>query len=85
MAEYVSVDALLSAAEDYDWINGLKTVLKRIPSVDTVDVVRCRECENWAGNDCGIIFGLFGTTQNGFCCRGTRLRQNDCSGRQKRI
>ena len=85
MADYVSVDVLLSAAEDYDWVSGLKTVLKRIPSVDAVEVVRCRECENWNGNDCGTIFGLFGTTPNGFCHRGTKVCLNDCSVRQKRI
>jgi rubrerythrin len=40
MADYVSVDVLLSAAEDYDWISGLKTVLKRIPAADVRPVVR---------------------------------------------
>lgn len=44
MADYVSVDVLLSAAEDYDWISGLKTVLKRIPVADVVEVVRCKDC-----------------------------------------
>ena len=40
MADYVCVDVLLSAAEDYDWISGLKTVLKRIQAADVRPVVR---------------------------------------------
>lgn len=32
--DYISRDALLSATEGYNWKEGLKTVLKRIPAAD---------------------------------------------------
>ena len=35
----IKLDALLSAAKDYNWISGLKTVLKRIPIADVRPVV----------------------------------------------
>jgi rubrerythrin len=40
MAEYIEREALLSAAKGYDWVTGLKTVLKRIPAADVRPVVR---------------------------------------------
>jgi hypothetical protein len=47
MAEkkYIEREALLSAAKGYDWIAGLKTVLKRIPAADVRPVVLCRDCK----------------------------------------
>jgi hypothetical protein len=44
MAEYIEREALLSAAKGYDWVTGLKTVLKRIPAADVRPVVLCRDC-----------------------------------------
>ena len=38
--EYIEREALLSAAKGYDWITGLKTVMKRIPAADVRPVVR---------------------------------------------
>jgi hypothetical protein len=58
--EYIERDALLSAAKGYDWIAGLKTLMKRIPAADVRPVTRgewidhqegrwiyakCSECE----------------------------------------
>jgi rubrerythrin len=40
MAEYIEREALLSAAKGYDWVTGLKTVLKRIPAADVRPVVK---------------------------------------------
>jgi ribosomal protein S27AE len=47
MAEYIEREALLSAAKGYDWVTGLKTVLKRIPAADVRPVVRGK----WIMND----------------------------------
>lgn len=46
MADYISREALLSAAEGYDWVSGLKTVLKRIPAADVRPVVLCKNCKH---------------------------------------
>ncbi len=40
---YIEREALLSAAKGYDWIAGLKTVMKRIPAADVREVVRGKD------------------------------------------
>ena len=46
MTDYISREALLSATEGYDWVSGLKTVLKRIPAADVRPVVLCKNCRH---------------------------------------
>lgn len=67
-----------------DFESGKKVIehLEQMPSqptIDAVEVVRCRECKWWMSlfsNDelgvCGISWGLFERHKNDFCSRGKR-------------
>ena len=48
--------------------------LKQIPAADVVEVVRCKDCINWNGNDCITIYGLNAPRPNDYCSRGERNR-----------
>lgn len=64
--EYIERDALLSAAKGYDWIAGLKTLMKRIPAADVRPVVKAKIVDmryteddgEWKCSHCGRQFTL---------------------------
>ena len=47
-------------------------VLKRMPPADVVDVVRCRECENYVKHDKRCKYWNHGVESDGFCSMGER-------------
>lgn len=52
--------------------------LQSRPAVDAVEVVRCKDCEEYIpwddGKICGIVGSYFGNTKpNDFCSRGKKL------------
>ena len=81
MTDYISREALLSAAEGYDWKAGLKAVLKRIPAADVRPVVTCADCKFWDREriSCEGLArcntgesGVRYRNRNDFCSRGKR-------------
>lgn len=61
MKTYIDKDALLSAANEYEWASGLKTVLKRIPEFkDNKSMVRLDTCPF-----CGSIHTRLVVLENG--------------------
>ena len=68
---------------------GIRKVLHEIetsPTIDAVEVVRCRDCEEyvpWLEGDyvCGRIGSYFGNTKpNDFCSRGVRKMKREVEG-----
>jgi hypothetical protein len=45
-------------------------------NADVVEVVRCKDCINWNGNNCITMYGLFAPNPNDYCSRGERLAYN---------
>jgi hypothetical protein len=43
-----------------------------IPAADVVEVVRCKDCINWNGNDCITMYGLSAPRPNDYCSRGEK-------------
>lgn len=43
---------------------------------DFVEVVRCRDCINWNGNDCITMYGMFAPKPNDYCSRSERWNYN---------
>lgn len=51
---------------------------KRLPAVDAVEMVRCRECKWWKSNDCtNDTHGYVPLDENDFCSRGQRREDSD--------
>lgn len=46
--------------------------IDEIPAADVVEVVRCKDCINWNGNDCITIYGLFAPRPDDYCSRGEK-------------
>ena len=79
MAEYIDKEAIRDALYDADAItmNGVK-ILNQFPSVDVVDVVRCRDCigrSTWyndAEYGCAVcgMSGMCPKSEDGFCSYG---------------
>jgi hypothetical protein len=76
MDDYISLATLLYAAKGYDWIEGLQTVLKRIPTADVRPVVLCRDCVHFSAHSgtgsgyCGFLD--IGTSQEACCSHGEK-------------
>lgn len=56
--------------------------IDRMPVVDAVPVVRCKDCEEYIpwldGKICGLIGSYFGNTKpNDFCSRGIRKKAGE--------
>lgn len=75
MADYISREAvkekkvyLLERREfvvpvaEIDWL----------PAADVVEVVRCKDCINWNGNDCITMHGLSAPRPDDYCSRGEK-------------
>ena len=45
-----------------------------LPAADVVEVVRCKDCINWNGNDCITIHGLSAPRPDDYCSRGEKNR-----------
>lgn len=58
--------------------NTLKSVVENAPTIDAVEVVRCKDCKHWASAedyDCEIHSGAFGAED--FCSYGERKGGGD--------
>ena len=55
----------------------LKEAIGRVPTVDAVPIVRCKDCQWWNNNDgnCSVNEGLWLTTN--FCSWGLRREDGD--------
>ena len=43
-----------------------------LPAADVVEVVRCKDCINWNGNDCITMHGLSAPRPDDYCSRGEK-------------
>jgi hypothetical protein len=96
MAEYIDREALLKKLYPYDVVDkktyainaeAIYREIKKAPATDVVEVVRCKDCAHWSGEDmkdyllgerwgeCHRPFGSYGcenSTENDFCSYGER-------------
>lgn len=57
MARYIDADALLNRLpDDLPYKASVKRVLMQAPTVDAVEVIRCKDCKYW-GNPCEASYG----------------------------
>lgn len=89
---YIEREALLSAAKGYDWIAGLKTVMKRIPAADVRPVVLCRDCKHRDPEDhkcdCGQLERagcVFRVDDDYYCAYGVKREESRAEMRNRRI
>lgn len=56
------------------WGNDCEIIrrLNKIPPADLAEVVRCKDCINWNGNDCITMFGLNAPRPDDYCSRGEK-------------
>ena len=73
MAEYIERGHLLAAfsLQDYPWVDvdDYYEIAMRLPAVDAVEVVRCKDCKYWDFGDC---FRQELTRPDDFCSYGER-------------
>lgn len=55
---------------------GTDVELYDVSDHDFVEVVRCRDCINWNGNDCITMYGMFAPKPNDYCSRGESVIRN---------
>ena len=83
--DYITKESALSCF--HDWIDRYghehsadeMTEYQRIenlPVADVVEVVRCKDCINWNGNDCITMYGMFAPKPNDYCSRGESVIRN---------
>lgn len=56
---------------------GTEVELHDVSDHDFVEVVRCKDCINWNGNDCITMHGLFAPKPNDYCSRGRNLSEKN--------
>lgn len=57
---------------DCDIFEDNENMIDRVPAADVVEVVRCKDCINWNGNDCITMFGLYAPRPDDYCSRGEK-------------
>ena len=50
----------------------IKSILKDTPTVDAVEVVRCKDCKHLGRPSCAMDTYCFDVTEEGFCSYGER-------------
>ena len=90
MTQYIDADALKEFIEsayrplcdDYhmkDYVlNQILTDIKNAPTVDAVEVIRCKDCKHWQCDDsesyCDEL-GIFNTDMNSYCSYAKRREE----------
>lgn len=73
MADYISREAAIKAAKcHYPKANEMIAGIILVPAADVVEVVRCKDCINWNGNDCITMHGLSAPRPDDYCSRGEK-------------
>lgn len=70
----IDADALLERAVPHGWSTPLwvsDIVIEDAPTVDAVEVVRCRDCRGW-NRENGYCVEFLVTDPNGYCSFGER-------------
>ena len=55
-----------------DALDNIEVTIENQPTVDAVEVVRCKDCTHWDGCICRNPLGLMLSEQNCFCSYGER-------------
>ncbi len=67
MAELEPMEVIMKI--DFAASNGLEVVAH---AEQVSELVRCKDCINWNGNDCITMYGLFSPRPNDYCSRGEK-------------
>ena len=67
MAELEPMEVIMKI--DFAASNGLEVVAH---AEQVSELVRCKDCINWNGNDCITIFGLYAPRPDDYCSRGEK-------------
>lgn len=62
--------------------NAFCGLIKRMPTIYAVEVVRCKDCKHWGTIRCGHWDGYWKTEKNWFCADGERRLEachDDCN------
>jgi hypothetical protein len=63
--------------KDGKWSDGvtLQSIIDRMPTVDAVEVVHCKDCVHWDNEICKNPLGLMLSLHDSFCSYGERKSQ----------
>ena len=50
--------------------------LERAPTIDAVEVVRCKDCNWWLDGQCRNVFAMVSFDENNFCSYGERRAED---------
>ena len=75
---FVDANAVRNALYDADSITmkGV-AIINQFPTVDAVEVVRCKDCKSYNGGGCDLVYGEYEPDPNDFCSRGTKKYEID--------
>lgn len=73
MSRYIDAEELLKHKTDHEMIS--THLIYNAPTADVVDVVRCKDCKWYDGNECFEQLGLVCARDDDFCSWGER-REN---------
>ena len=77
MAEYIDrkqihyVWVVDADGEEHDGVT-LQSIIKKMPTVDAVEVVRCKNCKHYHHSTCTNDFALNLVRENDYCSYGER-------------
>lgn len=72
LAEYKASDVSEIMVWQQGWNDAIDTIMNEEPTVDAVEVVRCKDCENWVENEHCLAWAYEYSDANGFCYLGKR-------------
>lgn len=79
MPRLIDADAFLEYCKPYPHVyQVMRSVLKQLPIVDAVPVIRCKDCKwntavEWV--HCAMVGGMFGRTTDNYCSRAERKEE----------
>ena len=66
LPKFLHFQTKIKYTEDHN----IEVQLEDVTDHDWVEVVRCRDCIMWNGNDCTTMYGLSRPRPNDYCARG---------------
>mgnify|MGYP000851205327 CR=1 FL=1 len=57
MPRYIDADALLKRMDENEWSMASRKTIKDAPTIDAVEVVRCKDCKQYNTTNCSKVFG----------------------------
>ena len=57
MPRYIDADALLKRMDENEWSMASRKTIKDAPTIDAVEVVRCKDCKQYNTTNFSKVFG----------------------------